>query len=142
MKVIDIPFNAMLGIRQCPEGSGMLLELPDAACYRNHLGTVHAGAQWALAEAASGELLMRTLPELQGQAVAVVRRVESKFSSPMAGAVFARAVSASEELKQSAAPLLAKGRAIIPVNIEIVDRVGTVGMTAKFEWFARKLNVA
>jgi acyl-coenzyme A thioesterase PaaI-like protein len=142
MKVVDIPFNAMLGIRPAPDGSGMLLELPDAPCYRNHVGTVHAAAQLALAEAASGELLMRTLPEFQGQAAAVVRRVESKFSSPMMGAIYARAASEPVDVQQSSEPLKLKGRAIIPVSIEIVDRAGSVGMTATFEWFARKLQDA
>ncbi len=139
MKVTDIPFNALLGIQASAEDSGMLLELPDAPCYRNHLGTVHASAQLALAEAASGQLLMQTLPEFQGQAAAVVRRVESKFSSPMSGAVYARGLSTPEELRQAAEPLGAKGRALIPVRVEIVDRAGAVGMTATFEWFARRL---
>jgi acyl-coenzyme A thioesterase PaaI-like protein len=142
MNVTDIPFNAMLGIRPAPEGSGLLLELPDAPCYRNHVGTVHAAAQLALAEAASGELLMRTFPELQGQAVALLRRVESKFSNPMTGAIYARPVSQPAELRPSAEPLMTKGRALIPVTIAIVDRAGNVGMTATFEWFARKLKDA
>lgn len=74
MDVTQIPFNHFLGIQQAAQDSGCLLELGDSPSYTNHLGTVHASVQLALAEASSGEFLLRTLPEFGNQVLAVVRR--------------------------------------------------------------------
>jgi acyl-coenzyme A thioesterase PaaI-like protein len=138
MHVTEIPFNALLGLLEAPPGSGALLVLPDAREHQNHMGTVHAGAQLTLAEAASGQLLMLALPEFGQEVLAVVRRVEAKFSSPMTGELVARAVSTTGELRAAAEALTTKGRALIPVKIEVVDPAGTIGLTATFEWFARR----
>jgi len=45
-----------------------------SSCF-NHLGTVHASAQLALAEASRGEFLLRAMGDMQG-IVPVVRRLE------------------------------------------------------------------
>lgn len=137
MDVTQIPFNHFLGIQKAA-GATHLLELGDLPSYTNHLGTVHASVQLALAEASSGEFLLRTLPEFGNQVLAVVRRVEAKFKNPMRGRVFARAATTEADLKQSAEVLTAKGRAILPVTIEIVDTEGVVGLIATFEWFSQK----
>lgn len=139
MNVTEIPFNRYLGMRQTQDGSGLLLELDDSPSYLNHVGTVHASAQLALAEATSGDLLLRALPELAGQAVAVVRRVEAKFRNPMRGKISSRGVTTVTDVQQSAGPLSTKGRAIISVTVEIVDQSGAVGLLATLEWFAQKL---
>jgi acyl-coenzyme A thioesterase PaaI-like protein len=140
MKVTDIPFNAFLGIRETLAGTGHLMQLDELPKYLNHIGTVHASAQLALAEASSGHWLMQAVPELAGQVLAVVRRVEAKFKSPMNGLIFSRAATTITEVRHSAEALRTKGRAIIPVTIEIVDAEETVGLAATFEWFAQKLR--
>jgi acyl-coenzyme A thioesterase PaaI-like protein len=137
MHVTDIPFNQFLGIRRSPAG-GSALSLEASSSYLNHLGTVHAAAQLALAEAASGQILLEALPELLATVVAVVRRVEAKFKSPMRGAVGSRAATTLDEIRAAAEPLGTKGRAILPVTIEIVDDRGAVGLVATFEWFASR----
>jgi acyl-coenzyme A thioesterase PaaI-like protein len=138
MKVTDIPFNAFLGIRETPANAGRLMQLDESPQYLNHIGTVHASAQLALAEASSGAWLMQALPELAGQVLAVVRRVEAKFRSPMTGPIYSRATTTITEVRKSAETLSVRGRAIIPVTIEIVDMEETVGLAATFEWFAQK----
>src|SRR3954464_13972724 len=82
--VTELPFNRFLGIETAP--APQLLRLPAGAQYLNHLGTVHASAQLALAEASSGEFLLRALGFPSG-IVPVVRRLESKFRKPAYGAV-------------------------------------------------------
>jgi len=47
--VTELPFNNFLGIRPARE-TAHLLQLPSGSQYLNHLGTVHAAAQLALAE--------------------------------------------------------------------------------------------
>lgn len=142
MKVLEIPFNEFLGIKQSPDESGMLLELDESAALLNHIGTVHACVQLSLAEASSGEFLTRALPEYESRAVAVLRRVEAKFRNPIRGQIFARAVTTESEVRQAAQPLASKGRAIVAVTMEIVDNSGVVGMAATFEWFARMLPLS
>jgi hypothetical protein len=138
MDVVDIPFNAFLGIQKASPDDSHLFRLDESPSYLNHVGTVHASAQLALAEASSGELLMQALPELVGKAIAVVRRVEAKFRKPMTGSIFSRAITSTTDLRQAAEPLAAKGRAIVPVTIEIANRQGAVGMVATFEWFIQQ----
>jgi hypothetical protein len=73
-------FNSFVGIQVTSE-SGQLLRLPAVEQYLNHLGTVHASAQLALAEASSGEFLLRHFGSSEGL-VPIVRRVEAKFRKP------------------------------------------------------------
>jgi hypothetical protein len=137
MNVTDIPFNAFLQIEKPPADSPFLLKLRESPSYLNHIGTVHACVQLSLAEASSGQWLVQALPHLVDKAIAVLRRVEAKFKSPMKGEIFSRATTSLDEVRRSAEALTAKGRALVPVTIEIVDGSGSVGLVATFEWFSQ-----
>jgi acyl-coenzyme A thioesterase PaaI-like protein len=58
MDVISLPFNRLIGLEAGSPESGFLLSLPAGVQYTNHLGTVHASALFAVAEAASGVFLV------------------------------------------------------------------------------------
>jgi hypothetical protein len=75
--VTEVPFNNLLRIHPASDAAH-LLQLPSGDEYLNHLGTVHAAAQLALAEASSGEFLLRHFGSAE-DLVPVVRRVEAKF---------------------------------------------------------------
>jgi acyl-coenzyme A thioesterase PaaI-like protein len=137
MNVLDIPFCKFLGIHKAAAGE-QRLELDDSPSYLNHVGTVHAGAQLTLAETASGQCLLAALPEFEGRAVALLRRVEAKFKNPMQGAIRSRPATSPAEIRKSAEPLSAKPRAIIPITVEILDAAGAVGLVATFDWFVQK----
>jgi acyl-coenzyme A thioesterase PaaI-like protein len=137
MNVTDIPFNAFLKIEKPQTDSSFVLKLRESPSFLNHVGTVHASVQLALAEASSGEWLMQALPHLVDKAIAVVRRVEAKFKNPMMGEIFSRSTTSLDEVRRSAEPLATKGRALVPVTIEIVDNSGNVGLIATFEWFSK-----
>src|SRR5438552_570394 len=62
--VTELPFNSFLGLQKAAEPS-QLLRLPPGGQYLNHLGTVHASAQLALAEASSGEFLLHRLASVE-----------------------------------------------------------------------------
>ena len=111
-----------------------MLRLPAGGQYLNHLGTVHAGAQLALAEAASGEFLLRALGTVAG-IVPVVRRIEAKFRKPANGALTATVATAPEALDALRADLTAKGRALIAIAVELHDESGAHTLTASVEWF-------
>lgn len=135
--VTELPFNSFLGIETASEPT-QLLKLPAGAQYLNHLGTVHASAQLALAEASSGEFLLRALGSAAG-VVPVVRRLESKFRKPAHGAITSAASTPPEALEQVHADLASKGRAMISVAVELHDESGTHTLSATVEWFIARL---
>jgi hypothetical protein len=58
MDVTGLPYNKFIGIKKA-QSSEYLLELEESTNYLNRLGNVHAGAQLSLAEADSGEYLLK-----------------------------------------------------------------------------------
>jgi Domain of unknown function (DUF4442) len=138
MDITEVPFNHFLGIRKSPGDGPHLLELDNLPEYRNHLGTVHAGAQMALAEAASAEYLLRTFAGADAGVLAVVRRVQAKFKNLVNGKVFARVDCSPEELARFSKALDAKGKALIGVTVDISDGAGVVAMTSVIEWFIQR----
>lgn len=135
--VITLPFNQFLGLEQAPEAPH-LLRLPAGGQYLNHLGTVHASAQLALAEATSGEFLLCGLGDVEG-VVPVVRRMESKFRKPAMGALVSQVSTAPEALEAARADLAAKGRALISVAVELHDEKGAHTLSATVEWFITRV---
>src|SRR5687767_8353407 len=108
--VTEIPFNAFIGLEAAADPTA-LLRLPAGEKYLNHLGTVHASAQLALAEATSGEFLLRKFGTAEG-VIPVVRRLEAKFSKPARGALTSRVTTPEEELARVETELAAKGRSL------------------------------
>jgi hypothetical protein len=138
--VTELPFNSFIGIRPASK-PGQILRLPAGTQYLNHLGTVHASAQLALAEASSGEFLLRALGSASG-AIPVVRRLESKFRKPAHGAVSSGVSTPPEALDQVRAELEAKGRAMISVAVELHDESGAHTLSATVEWFITRISNA
>lgn len=137
MSVLALPFNSFLGLEPASE-AGQLLRLPADAKYLNHLGTVHASALLALAEATSGEFLVRHFGTADGL-LPVVRRLESKFRKPAHGAVTSTASAPAESLAQLTADLATKGRVLLPITVELHDTSGAHVLTATIEWFLQRL---
>lgn len=137
VSVTELPFNGLLGI-QIATDSAHLLELPAGGQYLNHLGTVHASAQLALAEASSGEFLLRHFGSTEG-IVPVVRRLEAKFRKPANGAVTSTVTAASGAFEQLDAELASKGRALIPITVELHDQSGAHTLSATVVWFIQRV---
>lgn len=135
--VAELPFNTFLGL-QPAEDPAKLLVLPAGHQYLNHLGTVHASAQLALAEASSGEFLLRIFGG-SADVVPVVRRLESKFRKPANGALVSSASTSTEELEEAKAALDAKGRVLLSVAVEVHDETGAHTLSATVEWFITRL---
>ncbi len=131
--VIELPFNKFLGIQVATEPT-QLLQIPAADRYLNHLGTVHASAQLALAEAASGEFLMREFGSNDGF-IPVVRRLESKFRKPANGAVTSTVSTPIEVIDRLRNDLATKGRAMVSIAVELHDESGAHTLSATVEWF-------
>jgi len=134
MDVTKLPFNHLIGIELSDPGSGFLISLPDDVKYTNHLGTVHASALFAVAEAASGLFLLRHFGADAGL-VPVVRRVEAKFRKPGRGRISARALVAPEEASRWSAELARRGRVVASVPVEVVGSDGETAVSATIDWF-------
>ena len=83
MDITQLPFNRLIGLEYA-SGDRLLVALPPGPQYGNHVGTVHASALLAVAEAGSGEFLLQS----RGPAIGflpVVRRREAKFRRPAGG---------------------------------------------------------
>lgn len=135
MNSLDIPFNTFIGLQRAENQDQYLLELPSAKHLQNHLGTVHASAQFSLAEACSGEFLLQLFSEQAGQIIPVVRKVETKFKKPAAGTLFARASLSTQSKTDILLKLEHKGRVIIGVEVEVCDTEQQITMTARIDWF-------
>jgi acyl-coenzyme A thioesterase PaaI-like protein len=135
MDATAIPFSRLLGLRRNIEGD---LELPFTETVHNHLGSVHASAQIALAETASGDLLARAFPELADQVIPVMREVKAKFRSPAASTLTARASLPKESSDRFLKQFEAKGRASVSVDVEVFDAQGELTCRASFDWFVHK----
>lgn len=142
MDVTKIPFNSFLGIERCDDSDDALLFLQDLPKYTNHLNTVHAGVQFALGEAASGEYLLRRFKNIieKETIIPIVRKTEVKFKRPAQGKIKASAFISDEIASQTADSIDKKGRAIIPVTVNITDGSGNTTMTAIYEWFVQKVE--
>ncbi|HTL69241.1 MAG TPA: DUF4442 domain-containing protein [Lacunisphaera sp.] len=135
VKATDLALNQILGIRDAPAGSPHLLEMPATPALCNHLGTIHAAAQFALAEAASAECLQRQFPDLDGRVVAVVRGVEVKYRKAAQGDLLAVGSVEPATIASLRGELAERGRAFAVILVDLRDRGGTLTFHGKFEWF-------
>jgi acyl-coenzyme A thioesterase PaaI-like protein len=136
MNVADIPFNRFLGL----QSDGSVLKLPAGPEYQNHVGTVHAGAQFSLAEAASGHWLLTKFGEAAPDYLAVVRHADVKYRRPAAGELIAKADVSPEEADRFRDTLQRRGRAAIEVPVLVTGADGGVTLEATFEWFAQRVR--
>jgi acyl-coenzyme A thioesterase PaaI-like protein len=139
VKATDLALNRLLGMIPAPGGAPHLLELPFTPPLRNHVGTMHAAAQFALAEAASAECLQRHFGEAAGEVFAVVRGVEMKYRKPATGDLLAFGMPDENTRDHLVAELIARGRFAPVILIELKDRSGTLTLHAKFDWFISRV---
>jgi acyl-coenzyme A thioesterase PaaI-like protein len=135
VRATDLALNQALGIRPAPAEAEHLLELPFVPLVHNHLRTMHAAAQFALAEAASAECLQRHFATTLGEAFAVVRAVEVKYRKPATGDLLAYGAPDDATREQLSDQIARRGRSSAVILIDLKDRAGTLTFHGKFEWF-------
>ena len=139
MKATDLALNRMLGIVAAPADAVHLLEMPFTPPLHNHLGTMHAAAQFALAEAASAECLQRHFGGEAGPVFAVVRGVEVKYRKPATGDLLAFAAPDENTRAHLVAELAERGRFGAVILVDLKDRAGTLTLHARFDWFISRV---
>ncbi len=136
MEITNIPFNRLIGLA-VSDNPQYLMMLPADDKYTNHIGTVHASALFALAEATSGVLLLHEFDD-RPDLGSVVRKVETKYRNPGRGAIYSIAkmnVDKNLLLKE----IDEYGRGFMPVTVELFDNAGKPVARSEFEWFVTKI---
>lgn len=116
MDILRLPFNQHLGLEMTWHLGVEVVSLTPRPHHMNHVGTVHAGALYSLAEAASGHALLEHIPLPLEEAAAVVRSAEVKYRRPASGRLVAVADVDDESSSQFRTRLEAKGRATLSVT--------------------------
>lgn len=135
MNIADIPFNRLIGLHREPEGGEFAVSLPAGSQYHNHLGIVHAAAQLAVAEAASGDWMLRHFGARAAEFIAVVRRMETKFKQPAHGKILGKATVSEEARGQLEAEMAVKRALFFTLRVDVFDESGAHSLTATVEWF-------
>jgi len=137
MNIIDIPFHNFLAFKE-HEGDEYIFIAEERPEYLNHLNNIHACVQLTLAEASSGEFLLKQFYELRNELIPVIRKTEAKYHKPANGKLCSKAVFDSLSKEDVLNELLRKNRVIVKVKTEIFDENKNKTLTATFEWFITK----
>lgn len=138
MNVFELPFNKYIGLEKSSDIEYLLM-LQDKKEYLNHLNTVHASAQFALAEATSGYFLLNQFRELT-DILPVVRKVEIKYRKPAQGTVFSKASFIDSDKNKILEDLNLRQRALITVKVLLYDSEQNNIMQSNFEWFITRIK--
>lgn len=133
-----IPMNATLGVQITDVGVGWATgRCPDTAPYRNHLGTIHAGAQFLLAEAVSGAAFAGAFAAQMGEAVPLIEKLETHYVGRAKGDITARAEIDPAELPGALEAYAAEGKARLILNVTVQDGENKDVMRAVAHWYIR-----
>ena len=134
MKVIDVPFANFIGIK---EEENLSLDFKDEV--KNHVKTIHASAQFTLAETKSGLYLVELFPDLSGKVVPLLRDAKIKYKKPALEKIIAFANIEDEEIEKFKAIFDKKGRGSISVKVQVKDINNVLCSEGEFSWFIQAL---
>ena len=132
----QLPLAGFLGLHVKPDGH---LAMPKGDQTLNHVGTAHAGAQFVLAETASGKCLQEAFPDLYGKTLPVLRRAEVKYRGPAMSDLSAQASIDSEDIIRFRKEFDERGRSMIMVKVRLIDTEGKETFRGEYEWFVQSL---
>jgi len=133
----DVKFSRLIGVQRAEDSD--VMELPFSDNVLNHIGNMHASAQFALAEIGSGDFMRQHFPELDGEVLAVVRRAEIKYSKAVDGNLQAFASIEEQEENRFRKQLADRGRALLPVNVKLKTANGETATSAVYHWFVSSM---
>jgi acyl-coenzyme A thioesterase PaaI-like protein len=133
-----IPFNTHVGLEfvEVADGRGVV-RLPDADHLKNHVGSQHAGALFAGAEAASGAAFVGAFAERMGEITPLARSAEISYLKLARGPITA-AATLSEDKSALIERLDGEGRIEFPVEVELTDEEGVDVARMTVHWHVRK----
>lgn len=134
----SIPFHAELGIQVINFESGRAkCKLPFKQSLSNHVGTMHAAAQFAVIEATSGLALMAALEDMIDQCTPLALGAEIAFRAPAHGDCIADASVSIEDVKATRDALFTQDKARVAVQVTLADSNGTISTECTVRWHIR-----
>lgn len=138
MDLNTIPLVKHMGL-EIPQ-QGQRLDLPFSNAMLNHVGTVHAGAQFTLAETASAHHLLSLFPELVDQVVPLLRSAAIKYRRPVTGNLHALPVVEEDAIEGFRSQFARKGRGLITVTVKLLNEVDELVAEGRYDWFVQGLE--
>jgi acyl-coenzyme A thioesterase PaaI-like protein len=133
-----IPFNTHLGLDVVGFAHDKgVVRLPNEPTLQNHVGSQHAGALFAAAEAASGVALLGKLADRLGTITPLAKGAEIQYLKIARGVITATAAFA-EETGEVLRRLDADGKALTDVRVELTDSAGVQVAAVVVHWHIRK----
>ena len=130
-----IPFAQYLGIK--PKNKNYLsLELKPEV--HNHIGTLHAAAQFTLAETQSGLFLLSLFPDYAEEMMPLLRSSTLKYKHPATTELIAIATVDEESKKKFEKQYLKREKALLVINVELKNSQGLTTMVSEFGWYVQK----
>lgn len=133
-----VPFAGFLGIEYGPVGPDeAVLRLRDDPAKHNHIGTLHAGALFSLAESASGVMMIAAIADKLAGVTPLAAKAEIAYEKVARGDV-----TATARIEGGPGPVLETleqvGKVRFPVVVEVTDESGERCATVTVDWHLRK----
>ena len=135
LKATDIPFIKYIGIKE----KDRELSLNFKENVLNHIKTIHASAQFTLAETQSGIHLQSLFPELEDKVIPVLRDAQIKYKKPAQEKIIAFASADEEAIEKFKGQFDKKGRGSLQIEVKIKDINDVLTCQATFTWFVQAL---
>lgn len=131
-----VPFARVLGARIAAIGPEEAEAVLPAAHERlNHVGTVHAVAQFGLAEVATGALVLAALGPLQAEGYApVAASAQIRYRRPGRGELRAVAHFARDQQQGVRDEVQSEGHSRFTIPVALYDVEGTLVSEGQIEW--------
>lgn len=137
MKILDIPFIKHTNVQISHYND---LYLDEQENIKNHMNSIHAGAQFVLAETKSALYLRKLFPQLQNKVVIVLRDSNIKYKKPAIKKIFAYAQSNQENINTFTKQFEKKGRSTIIINVDIKDIDDNLVAKSTFTWYIQSIQ--
>jgi uncharacterized protein (TIGR00369 family) len=132
-----VPFAGFLGISYDEVGPDRtVLRLADDPAKHNHIGTLHAGALFSLAESASGLAVTAAIADKLAGVTPLAAKAEITYQRIARGDVTATA-RIDGDVAEVLATLDREGRVRFPVVVDLTDESGEVAAVVRVEWHLR-----
>lgn len=133
-----VPFARHVGVEITEVGAGAAsASLPEAPHLLNHVGTQHAAALYAVAEAASGAAVAGLLADVLMGVTPLARTARIAYLKPARGPITAKARVEGDAAAMHA-KLDADGKTEFAVRVDLEDAAGVQVAEVEVAWYVRK----
>jgi len=136
MEISKIPFIKHLDIKNSSTSN---LTIQNSKNLHNHLGSLHAGALYTLAETQSAIFLQSKFPDLKDSIIPLLREGTIKYKKQALSKITAYANTSEEDIEKFFKLFKKKGRGSIKVSVELIDEEDELCAVASFVWFIQSI---